>query len=241
MRGVFSQSRRRVALLCLTLVGAAFGAVGSAGAQQAAPLATPLVADLDGDSALEAVRVREISCAGPGGPSPPPCPPTGGRTIVVEVVDVCPNGQVRTLTLSREMDFVQFAAVLDANGDGRARELAFAVAAGAAGRTVQAKVVRFKRGSDGCIAVRKTAFSYPRAATVGRRPTGTNPAGVSVMIANFSSARRGLEVRVREFYVREGDAYCCPSFRRTTFFTYSRKRGAYRRYRSVLHRIATTG
>lgn len=237
---MISPTRRLSLTLCAVLVASASLALGpAAGQQEPRPLDTPLVADLDGDGAAEVVRARPLSCIGEEGPTDPPCPPGRVATLVVEVVDACAKGQLRRLRVSREMDFVQFASIIDANADGRVRELAFEVRAGAAGRGVQSKVVRFRRGSDDCIAVRKSVFSYPRAATVGRTPRGTRRLTGYVQIADYSSARRGLELRVREFYVRDNDPYCCPSFRRTTFFTYSRKRGAYRAYRSTLSPIAT--
>jgi hypothetical protein len=168
-------------LACLLV----FAALATAGAAVAAdpprPLDAPLGADLDGDGLDETVSARETACFTSAGVGQPPCAPGDLRSIVVEASDAC-AGARKVIALSREMDFISFARIVDADGDGQARELAFELRAGATARGVQAKVVSFKTGADGCLAVRRTLFSYPRS-----RPTPARPTRAAV---RASSARR---------------------------------------------------
>ena len=113
--------------------------------------------------------------------------------------------------------------VVDADRDGQARELVFELRAGAAARAVQAKVVAFRVGADGCAAVRRTLFSYPRTDTIGRRPKGTFFSTGSIRARNFSKRFSGLELRTFESYGRATDPGCCPSYTRTTFWRSSRR------------------
>lgn len=141
------------------------------------------------------------------------------------------------LTLSREMDGVTFARLLDADRDGAARELAFELRAGASGRGVQSKVVSFRPGPGGCVAVRKTLFSYPRPATIGRRPRGTSFSTGGLHVRDFSSRYPGPELRTFESYVRGNDPGCCPSYERTTYWRFVPSRLAYAPYRTALRKL----
>lgn len=229
-------------MLCLTVLLAAAGAAGPAAAVAAPrppqPLDRPLVADLDGDGTNETVRLRETACFSSGGESTPPCPNRDDvfRSIVVEVADTCGGGE-RVLTLSREMDSVTFARLLDADRDGKARELAFELRAGASGRGVQSKIVSFRAGSDGCVAVRRTLFSYPQPQTIGKRPRGTSFSTGGLDIRNFSSRHPGSELRTMETYVRGNDPGCCPSYERTTYWRFAPKSGSYTPYRTKLRKL----
>ncbi len=227
------------ALRCLIVAVALAG--GGAWATAAAeneplPLDTPLVADVDADGVAETVRAHELECFTNDGPKPPPCEPQGLRSIDVEVVDACAPG-TRTLKLSRAMDSATLAAIVDADGDGQARELAFELRAGATSRGVQAKVVRFRAGADGCVAVQKTLFSYPRPATIGKRPKGTSFRTGFLSIRNFDKTRKGLELRTDETYSRPTDPGCCPTWQRTTTWTYVPSRSGYKPYRTKLTRL----
>ena len=222
-------------LAALALFAGAWASAG-AGAETADPLDTPLVADLDGDGANETVRLRETACFGADGTTQPPCPKDVLRTFVVEVADSCAGG-ARAVTLSREMEFMSLAALVDADGDGDARELAFEARAGATARGVQAKIVRFRAGADGCIAVQRTLFSYPRPETIGRRPKGTAFRTGYLAIGNFDRSRRGLELRTDETYSRPTDPGCCPSYRRVTRWRFVAATSRYAPYRTRLTRI----
>jgi hypothetical protein len=206
------------ALSCLLLAAAlAAGLLTTAGAAAPPrPLDTPLSADLDGDGTPETVVARETACYTQDGVQPPPCEKDGLRSLVVEVVDGCAGAKV--VTLSREMDAVSFARIVDADGDGQARELAFQLRAGATGRGLQAKVVSFATGADGCAVVRKTLFSYPRPDSIGRRPHGTSFAGGALTVHDFRKDVPGQELRTIDTYGRPADPGCCPSFQRTTYW-----------------------
>jgi len=228
-------------VLCLTVVllasTVALGVHGASAQRPAQPLDEPLTADLDGDGVAELVRARELSCFGPGGEVAPPCPPSADlRTLVVEVADPC-AGAERVLRLSREMEYVSIADVVDADRDGQARELVFELRAGAAARAVQAKVVAFRAGADGCAAVRRTLFSYPRTDTIGRRPKGTFFSTGSIRLRDFSKRFSGLELRTFESYGRATDPGCCPSYTRTTFWRYVKARSRYEPFRTRLTRL----
>jgi hypothetical protein len=225
--------------LCLTCVVAAC-ACGDvlAAPRMAQPLDTPLRADLDGDGTNETIRIRETNCYSLDGEFTPPCPDRDDvfRTLVVEVADTCGAGE-RVLTLSREMDAVTFARLLDADRDGHARELAFELRAGASGRGVQSKIVSFRAGADGCVAVRKTLFSYPQPATIGKRPRGAFFSTGGLDIRNFSTRWPGAELRTFESYVRGSDPGCCPSYDRTTYWRFVPSRRAYTPYRTQLRTL----
>ncbi len=228
---------RRV--LCLTCVFAAGACAQSPAAPRPPqPLDRPLVADLDGDGTNESVRLRETACFSSGGESTPPCPDRDDvfRSLVVEVADTCAGGE-RVLTLSRDMDGVSFARLLDADRDGRARELAFELRAGASGRGVQSKIVAFRPGPGDCVTVRRTLFSYPRPQTIGKRPRGTSFSSGGLDVRNFSPRHPGPELRTVESYVRGNDPGCCPSYERTTYWRFDAKGGSYKPYRTRLRKL----
>jgi hypothetical protein len=210
-------------LLCLALVAAAgLGATALAADRPSQPLDTPLRADLDAD-----------------GTSAPPCSRRDNefRTLVVEVADTCADGAEHALTLSREMDFVSLARVIDADGDGQARELAFEVRAGASGRAVQAKIVSFRPGAGDCVAVRRTLFSYPRADSIGARPRGASFSSGALVVRDFTRRWPGLELRTDETYARGDDPGCCPTWERTSYWRFDRAGDRYRTYCTKLVRL----
>jgi hypothetical protein len=227
----------RCLLVAVALAGAGGGALATAGAaDDPLPLDEPIVADLDGDGAKETARAHETACFTNDGPEDPPCEKGGLRSFYVEVQDTCATGAL-ALTLSREMDFASLAEVVDADGDGNARELAFELRAGATARGVQAKIVRFRGDANGCIAVQKTLFSYPRPATIGKRPKGTAFATGYLSIHDYDKGIRGLELRTIETYSRPTDPGCCPSYRRVTFWRYVASRSGYQSYRTKLAKL----
>jgi hypothetical protein len=221
--------------LCL-LLAVALGAAGlaSAGAtDRARPLDTPIVADLNGDGVDDTVSAHETVCYTRHGQKPPPCAKDVLRSLFVEVTAPC-DGGTSSLQLSDELDDVTLARLIDADGDGKARELGFELRAGATGRGVQAKVVSFATGADGCVAVRKTLFSYPRPASIGPRPKGTTFSTGSLAVHDFSATFPGPELRTTEFYARAADPGCCPSFRRVTFWRYVPSPAGYKPYSTKL-------
>ena len=234
MIGAVSRVLRSLLVAVALLAG---GALATAGADsEPLPLDDPLVADLDGDGVNEEVRAHETACFLDDGPAQPPCPKHALRSLYVEVSDKCSSGVVG-LQLSREMDFVSLAEIVDADNDANKRELAFELRAGATARGVQAKIVRFRGGASGCVAVQKTLFSYPRPATIGRRPKGTAFATGYLNIHDYDKGIKGLELRTIETYSRPTDPGCCPSFRRATFWRFVASRSGYKPYRTKLARL----
>jgi hypothetical protein len=179
----------------------------------------PIVADLDGDGVDETVRARRIDAS----------------RLVVELVDTCAGGR-RVTKLSRQMMGVTFTKIVDADRDGAARELVFELRDGNGERGVQAKVVAFSGGDGGCVAVRRTLFSFPRAATTGRPPKDTGFITGSIQVQDFTKRYSGRELRSVSFYTRPSSA-CCPSHTRTTFWRYVRSRAGYEPYRTTLTRV----
>ena len=86
--------------------------------------------------------------------------------------------------------------LIDADGDGQARELPSRSARAPRAARVQAKIVSFKPGADGCVAVRRTLFSYPRTDSIGppAAAAGTFSTG-SLQIKDFTKRFGGLELR----------------------------------------------
>jgi hypothetical protein len=223
-------------LLCLVVVAGTSLAATAVADRPSQPLDRPLLADLDGDGSDETVRARETACFDAEAAHPPPCTRDDLRTLVIEVADSCEVGPV-ALTLSREMEYVSIGRIIDADRDGEARELAFEVRAGAAARAAQAKIVSFRAGAGGCVAVRRTLFSYPRPGTIGRRPRGASFSSGSLQVRNFSSRYPGLELRTIESYARGNDPGCCPTWQRTTYWRFDTARDRYRTYRTKLVRL----
>jgi hypothetical protein len=225
-------------LACLLVVAAlaAAAVVATAAGDPPRPLDTPLGADLDGDGLDETVAARETACFTNAGVRQPPCAKDDLRSIVIEASDDC-AGVDKVITLSREMDFISFARIVDADGDGQPRELAFELRAGATARGVQAKVVSFQTGADGCLAVRRTLFSYPRQASIGRRPKGTAFASGGLTVHDYVKRHPGQELRTIETYARPTDAGCCPSLQRTTFWRWVASHDGYRPYRTTLVKL----
>jgi hypothetical protein len=226
-------------LVAVALAGAGAVAIAVA-ASEPLPLDEPIAADLDGDGVKETARAHETGCFTNDGPRTPPCEKGGLRSFYVEVQDTCATGAL-ALALSREMDFASLAEVVDADGDGNVRELAFELRAGATARGVQAKIVRFRAGASGCVAVQKTLFSYPRPQTIGRRPKGTSFATGYLSIHDYAKGIRGLELRTIETYSRPSDPGCCPSYRRVTFWRFAALRSGYEPYRTKLAKLPRPG
>jgi hypothetical protein len=184
------------------------------------PLDAPLVADLDGDGVDETVRGHRADAL----------------SLRVDLVDRCARGR-RATKLSRVMYGATFAKIVDADDDGAARELAFELRAGAGGRGVQAKVLRFRAREGGCAVVR-TMFSYPQPATFGPLPKGAVYFNTGeVAIRDFDKDIDGLELRTIEKYQAANEAGCCPSLQRTTFWRLNAARDGYRRYETAVRKL----
>ena len=139
------------------------------------------------------------------------------------------------------MEYVSIGELVDADRDGKPRELVFELRAGAAARAVQAKIVAFRAGAGGCVEVRKTLFSYPTAATIGSRPKGTFFSSGSITLRDFSKRYSGRELRTLESYGRATDPGCCPSYSRTTFWRYVKARSRYEPFRTKPRAAALSG
>ncbi|HEV2752264.1 MAG TPA: hypothetical protein VGV36_00370, partial [Solirubrobacteraceae bacterium] len=199
-----------------------------------APLDEPLRADVDRDGVTEEIRFRETSCFGEDGDSAPPCPEDGLREGYVELVDECAEGTVRT-RLTGTGENVSLARLVDIDGDGDRLELAVELRSGATGRGVDARVLRFAAGEGDC-ARRKTVFAFPRQSTRGRAPRGAAFQTGSMTTGGFGATTKS-RLRVLSTYVRPSDGQCCPTYARTSIWTYSPSRDRFTRISTRVDRL----
>ena len=94
----------------------------------------------------------------------------------------------------------------------------------------------FRAGPDGCVAVRRTLFSYPRKHSVGPLPRGGFFSTGSLQIKDFTKRFGGLELRTYESYARGNDPGCCPTWERTSDWRFDRAADRYRKYHTKLVR-----
>jgi hypothetical protein len=141
--------------------------------------------------------------------------------------------------ISTVQDFVTRLDVREVDGTTSAPEIFFDARSGATGRAGEARIVRY--GGTGC-GMARVLFRYPTNQTIGRRPRGALARNsFSVRVVEHSKRFRGKEVRLTETYVDRDDAFCCPSFRRITFFRYSRSGDRYVPYTTSVRRIKAKG
>jgi hypothetical protein len=153
----------------------------------------------------------------------------------LEIEDQCNGASVRR-EISSVQDTVDRLRVVEADGSAGRPEIFFDMRSGATGRLGDLRVVRFD-DSASCPAPR-FLFRYPSKSTLGRVPRGAaGRVNFFARLRDYSSRYRGREIQLGETYVDRNDAFCCPSFRRVTYFRYSAKRQRYVRYRTGVKRI----
>ena len=197
-------------------------------------------ANLDSDPAPEQVAGRLL------------CGTTDGKLVVpqptcstdqfpqrrIEVTNAC-AGKPYTYAISSVQDFVDRLRVTEADGATARPEIFFDIRSGASGRGGEARVVRIRdEGPQGCPPGVERLWSYPSRSTLGRVPRGASGHDSwSPTLRDFSRHFKGKEIRLRETYVDRNDAFCCPSFARTTFFRFNRAKDRYVRYSTRVKRI----
>jgi hypothetical protein len=203
----------------------------------------PVSTNLDNDPGLERVVPQEVCESIKNGsvrPTPPPCGENefSRRRIVVE--DSCPGGGTHQKTISSVQDTVDRFRVTEVDGKTKRPEIFFDMRSGATGRGGEIRVVRYS--SSGALPCQPgkahRLFRYPARSTLGPVPRGAaGHDGFSASLGDYGRRYAGKEIRVIETYVDRDDAFCCPSFRRITYFRFSRARDEYARYRTHVTRI----
>jgi hypothetical protein len=198
----------------------------------------PVSANLDTDPGLERVVPLQLceSLDGKRRVEPPACTDQEfpRRRVVIE--DTC-NEAPYTRDISSVQDTVYRLRVINADGATQRPEIFFDARSGATGRGGEIRIVRYDPIAGSCSKPR-TLFRYPARATLGPVPRGAaGRDSFSPFLGNFSKRYNGRELRMVETYVDRDDAFCCPSFRRVSYFRYRGGRDRYVRYATRVKRI----
>ena len=176
--------------------------------------------DIDGDSYLERIFTA----------------PAGQRgSVKLKISDVC-RGRRITRTVSGSHEALMSLRLVAADTR-RGRELLFDLRDGASARTGEAGLVAWRRTGKGksCRAPRNLLRYSARRPT--RRPSGAQKlSGFTLRVRRLNARFAGREAVLTERFTRSGDAPCCPSVAKHTFYRYSRKLDRYRRYRTAIRR-----
>jgi hypothetical protein len=218
----------------LAVVGASLIAAAGAGALG---IGHPLSVNLDGDPQPERVVPQQYceTATGDLHPPQPACSEDEFPRRRLEIEDVCQGASVRR-EISSVQDTVDRLRVVEADGSRARPEVFFDMRSGATGRLGDLRVVRFDDRPT-CPAPH-VLFRYPSKATLGRIPRGAEGrVNFFARVRNYSARYRGREIQLAETYVDRNDAFCCPSFRRVTYFRYRTGPDRYVRYRTDVKRI----
>lgn len=198
-------------------------------------------ANLDSDPELERVVAEEV-CLSEGalrGRAPCANDEFPARRMVLE--DTCQGMPARYL-LSRVQDTVERFQLAEIDGRRGRPEVFFLMRSGASGRVAYARLYRYLRRRGAPCPAPSRLFAFPSRGTLGPIPRGAEGrAGSDVRVREYSRRFGGKELQVIETYVDRDDAFCCPSFRRTSYFRFSRRRGAYVRFATTVRRIRPAG
>ena len=208
------------------------------GAAASAEVANPIAANLDSDSAPERVVAQELCEATDGTISfpQPKCADDQFSRRRIEIDDTCAGAPYRR-RLSSIQDDVYRLRVTEADGEASRPEIFFDMRSGATGRGGDVRVVRYDDRPGGCPAPHRL-FRYPSSATLGAIPKGAvGRDSFSPALGDRSKRFRGKEIRLTETYVDKDDAFCCPSFKRVTYFRFSSAADRYVRYATRVRRL----
>jgi hypothetical protein len=202
-------------------------------------VATPVSANIDHDRQLERIFGQEI-CDSAGGKRrlpPPPCTDAEFHRRRVVIQDTC-DGKPYTRDISTLQDTIDRLRVTNIDGATQRPEIFFDARSGATGRGGDVRVVRYDPPVQGTCWKPHQLFHYPTRTTLGPIPRGAaGRDSFSPFVGNFSRRYNGREIRMVETYVDRDDAFCCPSFRRVTYFRYRGGRDRYVRYATRVKRI----
>jgi hypothetical protein len=201
--------------------------------------AKPVTKNIDYDAEPERVISQELCESGADLVTPGPTCPEGffpRHRVVVE--DTC-NGKPYTVAISSLQDTVDRLRVVNADGATQRPEIFFDARSGATGRGGDIRLVRYDppREEGSCWKLHRL-FRYPTRATLGKLPKGAaGRDSFSVFLGNVTRRYNGLELRVVETFVDRDDAFCCPSFRRSSYFRYRSGPDRYVKYATRVARI----
>jgi hypothetical protein len=192
--------------------------------------------NLDADPALEQVIPQEVCTSLAGGAATSACTPDQYTQRRVVIEDTCKGGPY-ALAVSSVQDTVDRLMVANLDGLTPRPEIFFDMRSGASGRVGDTRVVRWDDGPAGGCPQARTLFRYSKK-TRGKVPRGAAYRdNYSVALRELSKRYAGKEIRLLESYVDRNDPFCCPSFKRTSFFGYSGGKDSYERYRTRVKRI----
>jgi hypothetical protein len=220
----------------------ALAVVAATAALASADEAGPVSANLDADPALERVVSEELCGSADGKPHlpQPSCADNEFLQHRVVIEDTCDAKPYRRV-ISSVQDTVDRLRVINADGATKRPEIFFDSRSGATGRGGDIRVVRYDPVQGSCWKPHRL-FRYPTPATLGPIPRGAaGRDSFSAFLRNFSRRFSGREIRVIETYVDRDDAFCCPSFRRITYFRYRSEPDRYVRYQTRVKRIKKRG
>jgi hypothetical protein len=192
--------------------------------------------NLDADPDLERVIPQEVCTALTASAGQSACPPEQfvQRRVVIE--DVC-NGAPYAVVASSVQDTVDRLEVRNIDALTNQPEIFFDMRSGASGRVGDTRILRWGDASAGACPQVRTLFRYSRK-TRGKIPRGARYRdNYSARLRDFSKRFAGEEIRLTEAYVDRDDPFCCPNFKRTTYFGYSASKDEYVRYSTRVKRI----
>lgn len=196
------------------------------------------VVNLDDDPQLEEVIPQEVCLPLADGAVTSDCPPNrlSQRHIVVQ--DTC-GGTPYASVISSEQDFVLTLKVSNFEPITRRPEIFLDLRSGAGGRVGEVRIVSWEDASSptACRTPRNL-FLYPSRRTLGKVPRHAKYHDTfDATLRNHTKRYAGKEVRLVETYVDRNDAFCCPSFARTTWFGYNAGKDLYVRIGTRVKRI----
>ncbi len=179
--------------------------------------------NLDGDAGRERVRTFVRS------------DPSIGRRTFVQISDRCPNGPLAR-TVSGRNERLQFLKLVNADPI-RGKEVFFTIRSGASGRGGESRLVAWRPTGDPSVCrTPQYLFRYSIDNATPRPRGTTSVAGFDVTLRERESAFVGQEVLLTERFVRPGEAFCCPSVTKRTFYRYEPEIDRYVRYRTSVRR-----
>jgi hypothetical protein len=183
--------------------------------------------DLDGDPATETARAVRVDIPG-----------VENRfdQTEIRVSDDC-DGQRIDQRITGVQDNLALLRLKRADTR-RGREVFADLRSGAAGRVGEARLVAWRVSAGFPCRVPRDIFRYET-----EDPTRTPRGGTGdissflISVRNIVRRYRGLEIALDERFLRRGDATCCGSIKKVTYWRYSARRDRYVRYRTVLRRL----
>jgi hypothetical protein len=182
--------------------------------------------DLDGDDQAETVRSERVDVPGAE---------NAFDQTEIRVADTCPDGRQVDARIAGPQENLALMRLKPA--DTRpGREVFVDLRSGAAGRLGEARLVAWRESAGSPCRVPRNLFFYkdptrpPRGAT---RDVSSFLVSVRDMVRRY----RGLEIALDERFLRRGDANCCGTYKKVSYWRYSGKRDRYVRFRTVVRRV----